>query len=322
MSGPSDPRAKEIFLGAVERPEEEREAFLNTACGRNAELKAEVLALLAHHEDVPEEKRPEVPDPASLLQKALKDRFTIEDRIGAGGMATVYRARDLKHERTVAVKVLNPELAVTLGAERFLREIRTAANLTHPHILPLFDSGEADGLLFYVMPFVKGESLRDRLAREGQLPVEEAVQIAREVADALGYAHEEGVVHRDVKPANIMLEGGHALLADFGIARARARAGEKRLTGSGMSPGTPSYMSPEQATGKEALDGRTDQYALACVMFEMLVGHPPFTGTGIDTILRQHVTADPPSVTQIRPSVPSGVATVIWSPPRKRVQLD
>ena len=245
------------------------------------------------------------------LVAALADRYAIESEIDTGGMATVYRARDLRHERTVAIKVLRPDLAEAIGADRFLREIRTTANLSHPHILPLFDSGEAAGLLYYVMPFVEGESLRDRLDREGQLPVEDAVQIAREVAEALDYAHEKGVIHRDIKPANIMLERGHALLADFGIAQAKAGAGETRLTGMGMSLGTPAYMSPEQISGEGAVDGRSDQYALGCVLYEMLAGHPPFTGSDIQTVMRQHLAADAPKVTGARAMVPSGVAKAI-----------
>ncbi len=245
------------------------------------------------------------------LTTALSDRYAIESEIDSGGMATVYRARDLKHDRTVAIKVLRPDLAEAIGADRFLREIRTTANLSHPHVLPLFDSGEADGFLFYVMPFVKGESLADRLEREGQLPVEDAVQIAREVADALAYAHKNGVIHRDIKPANIMLDEGHALLADFGIAQARAGAEETKLTGSGMSLGTPSYMSPEQIAGDREVDGRADQYALGCVLFEMLAGHPPFTGADIQTVMRQHLAAEAPSVTQARLTVPKGVAKAV-----------
>jgi len=245
------------------------------------------------------------------LTKALADRYRIEREIGSGGMATVFLAQDLKHERQVAVKVLNPDLAQTLGVERFLREIKTAANLTHPHILPLFDSGEADGFLFYVMPHVKGESLRARLTKEKQLPVEDAVQITREIADALAYAHEEGVIHRDVKPANIMLEAGHAVLADFGVAHAVAEAKDERITRTGTSLGTPSYMSPEQATVEQDLDGRSDQYALGCVLYEMLAGHPPFTGAQVEAVVRQHLTEEPPSVTQARPSVTEEVVRVI-----------
>ena len=209
-------------------------------------------------------------DDQERLKAALADRYAIVREIGSGGMATVYLAQDLKHERQVAVKVLNPDLAQSLGAERFLREIKTAANLTHPHILPLFDSGEADGFLFYVMPFAKGESLRTRLTKEKQLPVEDAIQITREIVDALAYAHREGVIHRDVKPANVMLDEGHAMLADFGVAHAVAEAKDDRITRTGTSLGTPDYMSPEQATGEQNLDGRSDQYALACVLYEML----------------------------------------------------
>ncbi len=250
-------------------------------------------------------------DATDRLTTALSDRYAIEAEIDSGGMATVYRARDLKHDRTVAIKVLRPDLAEAIGADRFLREIRTTANLSHPHVLPLFDSGEADGFLFYVMPFVKGESLRDRLEREDQLPIEDAVQIAREVAEALAYAHKNGVIHRDIKPANILLDEGHALLADFGIAQARAGAEETKLTGSGMSLGTPSYMSPEQIAGDREVDGRADQYALGCVLFEMLAGTVPFTGGDIQTVMRQHLAADAPSVTQARPSVPKGVAKAL-----------
>jgi len=245
------------------------------------------------------------------LTAALSDRYRVESEIDSGGMATVYRARDLKHERTVAIKVLRPDLAEAIGADRFLKEIRTTANLSHRNILPLHDSGEAAGLLYYVMPFVEGESLRDRLDREGQLPVEDAVQIAREVAEALDYAHEKGVIHRDIKPANIMLERGHALLADFGIAQAKAGADETRLTGMGMSLGTPAYMSPEQISGEGTVDGRSDQYALACVLYEMLAGHPPFTGADIQTVMRQHLAAEAPKVTGARATAPTGVAKAI-----------
>jgi tRNA A-37 threonylcarbamoyl transferase component Bud32/tetratricopeptide (TPR) repeat protein len=250
-------------------------------------------------------------DTEERLREALAKRYWIESEIGSGGMATVYLAQDLKHNRRVAVKVLNPELAQSLGAERFLREIETAANLRHPHILPLFDSGEAEGFLFYVMPYVKGESLRSRLTQEKQLPVEDAIQITREIADALAYAHEEGVIHRDVKPANIMLEAGHAVLADFGIAHAVAEAKDQRLTRTGTSLGTPGYMSPEQAMGEEDLDGRSDQYALGCVLYEMLAGHPPFTGVQVEAVVRQHLTEQPPPVTKARPTVTTQVAEVI-----------
>jgi len=245
------------------------------------------------------------------LRAALADRYIIEREIGVGGMATVYLARDLKHDRQVAVKVLDPELAQSLGAERFLREIKTAANLTHPHILPLHDSGEVDGFLFYVMPYVKGESLRARLTSEKQLPVEDAVQIAREIADALAYAHKEGVVHRDVKPANIMLEEGHAVLADFGVAHAVAEASGDRITRTGTSLGTPSYMSPEQASGAGALDGRSDVYSLGCVLFELLAGEPPFTGPTSAAILARQVHGRLPSLAVVRPNLPKGLVKAV-----------
>src|SRR5438093_321942 len=212
------------------------------------------------------------------LRTALNDRYRIEREIGAGGMATVYLAHDLRHDRPVAIKVLHPELAAALGAERFLSEIKTTAKLQHPHILPLLDSGEADGLLFYVMPYVSGETLRTRLEREKQLPIADALRIAREAADALGAAHGLGIVHRDIKPENILLQGGHALVADFGIALAVQQAGGHRMTQTGLSLGTPQYMSPEQAMGERAIDARADIYALGAVTYEMLVGEPPFTG--------------------------------------------
>ena len=223
-------------------------------------------------------------------------------------MATVFLAEDLKHHRKVAIKVLKPELAVALGAERFLREIETTANLRHPHILPLYDSGQAAEFLYYVMPFVDGESLRDRLQREKQLPIEEALQISREVADALGYAHSRGVVHRDVKPENILLEGGHAVVADFGIARAVSAAGGERLTSTGMAVGTPYYMSPEQAAAGEDVDGRSDLYSLGCVLYEMLAGQPPFTGPTAQAVTRQHLVTQAAPITDLRPTVPPSIA--------------
>src|SRR5712671_1243391 len=214
------------------------------------------------------------------LQAALVERYAIERELGQGGMAVVFLAQDLKHRRAVAIKVLRPELAMALGADRFLGEIETVAGLAHPHILPLYDSGEAAGFLYYVMPYVEGESLRDRLTREKQLPQDDALRIATEVAGALAYAHSRGVVHRDIKPENIMLSGGTAVVTDFGIARAVSAAGQSRhLTETGTIIGTPAYMSPEQATGATEIDGRSDQYSLACVVYEMLVGAPPFTGS-------------------------------------------
>jgi len=226
-------------------------------------------------------------------------------------MATVYLAEDLKHHRQVAIKVLAPELAAALGPDRFLREIEVSARLSHPHILPLYDSGEAAGFLYYVMPFVDGESLRDRLTRERQLPLDDALQITREVADALSYAHSHSVVHRDIKPENILLESGHAVVADFGIARAISTARGEHLTATGVAIGTPAYMSPEQVDGSSDIDGRSDLYSLGCVLYEMLAGQPPFTGPTVDSVVRQQQAAEPPDITVIRPAVPAWVATAL-----------
>jgi tRNA A-37 threonylcarbamoyl transferase component Bud32 len=223
-------------------------------------------------------------------------RYTIERELGRGGMATVYRARDLRHHRAVALKVLHPEFAASVGGDRFSREIRVLASLHHPHILPLFDSGEHEGAVFYVVPCVEGESLRHRLERERQLPLEEALRITREVADALDYAHRHDVIHRDVKPENILLEEGHAIVADFGVARALTRAIGESSTTAGMVVGTPAYMSPEQASGDEDLDGRSDQYSLACVLYEMLAGAPPFSGTTPRATMARRFTEPPPSL--------------------------
>ena len=247
----------------------------------------------------------------ALLSASLADRYRIERVLGAGGMATVYLAHDLKHDRRVAIKVLRNELAAVIGADRFLSEIKTTANLQHPHILSLFDSGAVDGTVFYVMPYVEGESLRDQLAREKQLPLEDALRIGREVADALQYAHAHGVIHRDIKPENILLQGGHALVADFGIALAASKVGGNRMTETGMSLGTPQYMSPEQAMGERELDARTDIYALGCVMFEMLAGEPPFTGPTAQAIVAKVVTAPAPSVRSKRDTVPEYVDDAI-----------
>jgi serine/threonine-protein kinase len=245
------------------------------------------------------------------LQETLASRYRIDRELGAGGMAVVFLAEDLRHRRQVALKVLRPELAAEIGPERFLREIETAARLTHPHILPLHDSGEAGGFLYYVMPYVEGESLRGRLTREKQLPLDDALQIAREVADALSYAHSHEVVHRDIKPENILLQSGHAVVADFGIARAITVAGGGTLTGAGMALGTPAYMSPEQATGSRALDGRSDLYSLGCVLYEMLAGQPPFNGPTVESLVHQHLTAEAPSITTLRPAVPGWVAAAV-----------
>ena len=252
-----------------------------------------------------------MPDTFERLRAALADRYAIERELGSGGMATVYLAQDVKHHRPVAIKVLRSELAAALGPERFLREIEIAARLTHPHILPLYDSGEADGLLYYVMPYVEGETLRDRLEREKQLPLDDALQLAREVADALSYAHSHDVIHRDIKPENILLQSGHAVVADFGIARAITAAGGERLTETGIAVGTPSYMSPEQAAGSKDLDGRSDLYSLGCVLYEMLAGQPPFTGPTVESVVQQHLAAEPPSIVNIRPAVPAEIAAAL-----------
>src|SRR5687767_15633143 len=219
-------------------------------------------------------------------------------------MATVYLAEDLKHKRKVALKVLKPELAAVLGAERFVQEITTTAALQHPHILPLFDSGTADGFLYYVMPYVEGETLRAKLDRETQLGIDEAVRIAREVADALDYAHRHGVIHRDIKPENILLHDGRPIVADFGIALAVSAAAGGRMTETGMSLGTPHYMSPEQATADKEISARSDVYSLASVLYEMLTGSPPHTGASAQQIIMKIVTEDARPVTQLRKSVP------------------
>ncbi len=252
-----------------------------------------------------------VVDQVDRLRAALADRYQLDSEIGRGGMACVYRARDRQHERDVAIKVLRPDLAAALGNERFLREILIEARLQHPHILPLYDSGAADGQLYYVMPLVEGESLRDRIRREKQLPLVDALRISSEIADALSYAHAHGVLHRDIKPANILLSGGHAVVADFGIAKALAGADPESLTGTGIAVGTPEYMSPEQGGGEAHLDGRTDVYALGCVLYEMLTGMPPFTGRTVQTVLARHRHDVPPSIDVVRPGLPSGVTAVV-----------
>jgi tRNA A-37 threonylcarbamoyl transferase component Bud32 len=252
-----------------------------------------------------------VVDPSSRLKAALEGRYRIERQLGEGGMATVYLAEDLRHDRKVAVKVLKPELAAVLGGERFISEIRTTANLQHPHILPLFDSGEADGFLFYVMPYVEGETLRERIDREKQLPVGEAIDIASKVAGALQAAHDRGVIHRDIKPANILLQNGEPLVADFGIALAVQEAGGRRLTETGLSVGTPYYMSPEQATADRDPDQRSDLYSLACVLYEMLAGDPPFTASTAQAVVAKILSGRPAPITEARPSVPAHVEATI-----------
>ena len=246
-------------------------------------------------------------DVPARLTTGLADRYRVGRELGQGGMATVYLAHDLRHQRDVAIKVLHPDLGAALGGERFLTEIRTTARLQHPHILPLLDSGEADGLLYYVMPLVTGETLRARLERDRQLGVDEALLIAREVADALQHAHGLGVIHRDIKPENILLQGGHALVADFGIALAVQTAGGQRMTQTGLSLGTPQYMSPEQAMGERTIDARSDVYALAAVTYEMLVGEAPFTGPTVQAIVARVLTEAPRGVSAQRKAVPEGV---------------
>jgi serine/threonine-protein kinase len=256
------------------------------------------------------------------LIAALADRYRIERELGAGGMATVYLAQDLKHDRQVAIKVLRPELAAVIGAERFLSEIKTTAHLQHPHILPLFDSGAADSFLFYVMPFIEGESLRDRLNRETQLPITDAIRIATEVASALDYAHRHNVIHRDIKPENVLLHDGQALVADFGIALAASKAGGSRMTETGMSLGTPHYMSPEQAMGQREITPRSDVYALGAMTYEMLLGEPPFTGPTAQSIVAKVMTEKParliPRRERIPPPVEDAVLTALEKLPADR----
>jgi tetratricopeptide (TPR) repeat protein len=250
-------------------------------------------------------------DELNRLQVSLADRYRIEERIGGGAMGTVYRAEDLKHHRKVAIKVLRPEYATALGPKRFLREIEITAQFRHPHILQLYDSGDADGQLYYVMPCVEGESLRGRVRRDKRLPVEEGLRLGAEIADALEYAHVRGVIHRDIKPENILLEAGLPLLADFGIARASQNEGDDRLTGTGLTPGTPDYMSPEQVAGEDDIDGRSDVYSLGCVLYELLTGRPPFTGDSARKVLNQHLHNEPRRLTELRPEIPEPVAAVI-----------
>ncbi len=251
-------------------------------------------------------------DAFDRLKSALSDRYTVEAEIGIGGMATVYLAEDLKLHRKVAVKVLKPDLAAALGPDRFLQEIDIAAKLNHPHILGLFDCGEADGFLYYVMPYIEGESLREKLAKEGELPVSDAVRILKEVVDALAEAHSSGVVHRDIKPDNIMLRGRHALVTDFGVAKAISEAtGRQKLTTEGIALGTPAYMSPEQAAADPHIDHRSDIYAVGAVAYELLTGRPPFTGTTQQEILAAHVTQAADPVTKYRESVPPALEQLV-----------
>ena len=252
-----------------------------------------------------------MPELLGRLQSALSDRYRLDREVGAGGMATVYLAEDVRHDRRVALKVLRPELAAVIGAERFLAEIKLTANLQHPHILPLFDSGEADSYLFYVMPFVTGETLRDRMNHERQLPVGEAIKITIEVASALDYAHRQGVVHRDIKPENILLHDGSAVVADFGIALAASKASGQRMTETGMSLGTPHYMSPEQAMGEREITARSDVYALGAVLYEMLTGEPPFTGNTAQAVVARVLTENPRPLTTQRHTIPRHVEAAV-----------
>ena len=271
------------------------------------------LAAVSSSQYLGNSRRNSLPAPLTMqqLRDALADRYRIERELGAGGMATVYLAEDVRHKRMVALKVLHPELSAVLGPERFLKEIELTASLQHPHILPLFDSGSADAQLFYVMPFVDGETLRARLDREQQLPIADALRIAREVADALQYAHDRGVIHRDIKPENILLQSGHALVADFGIALAVQQAGGTRMTQTGLSLGTPQYMAPEQAMGERAVDVRADIYALGAVLYEMLAGEPPFTGPNAQSIVARVLTTAPAPVSATRATVPPHVDNAV-----------
>ena len=245
------------------------------------------------------------------LQNELSDRYVMERELGRGGMAVVFLARDVRHDRPVAIKVFRSDVGDASGAERFRREIKLLARLQHPHILPLYDSGTIGETSYFVSPFVDGETLRERLRREDRLPIEEAVRLAVEVADALDFAHTNGVIHRDIKPENILLHDGHAVVADFGIARAMRRSGGEWTTAAGMTVGSPAYMSPEQANGDRELDGRADVYSLACVLHEMLTGEPPFTGRIAHMVIAAKLTGTPRSVRIARPEVPAALDAVI-----------
>src|SRR5687767_2868068 len=252
-----------------------------------------------------------MPTTLDRLQSALAGRYEIERELGRGAMATVYLAKDVKHNRNVAIKVLLSELSFALGPERFRREIDLASHLSHPHILPIYDSGEAEGELYYVMPYVEGESLRSRLNHERQLSVEEALRITCEIASALDHSHRKGIIHRDIKPENILLEDGQALVADFGIARAATALGESKLTSTGVSLGTPTYMSPEQGMADPNLDRRSDIYSLGCVLYEMLAGQPPFTGRTSQALIARHSLDQVPSLSVVRNTIPEEVEDAV-----------
>jgi len=307
-----------VFAQALERGLAKRAAFLDEACGKDAALRQEVESLLradaaaSGYLEPPAVRSLAQADPQVRLAAALSAHYRLERELGRGGMATVYLAHDLRHDRPVALKMLRPELAEALSPERrFLREIRTAARLEHPHILPVLDSGATEGLLWYTMPYVEGESLRTRLDSEGQLPVVEAVRLAREVADALEHAHAHGVVHRDIKPENILLSGGHARVADFGIAKAVEAAGGETLTVSGVLVGTPAYMSPEQGAGERPLDGRSDVYSLGCVLYEMLAGAPLWSGRSPLAVIAQRITESSRPLGAFREGVPAAVEQAV-----------
>lgn len=244
------------------------------------------------------------------LQAVLAGRYAIERELGRGGMAIVYLANDLRHDRTVAIKLLQPEITSSLTAERFLREIRITARLQHPNVLGLFDSGAEAGFCYYVMPYVEGETLRERLERQGPLALSEAIGVAADLCGALAYAHSRGVIHRDIKPENVLFSAGKAMLADFGLARAISE-GQRSITVAGMSLGTPPYMSPEQAQGLEQIDHRSDLYALGCVLFETIAGRPPFAGPSIGRVIQQHLQSPPPSLRDLRPDTPAGLDAAI-----------
>lgn len=326
-----------IVQGALAGGRDARDAFIRDACGEDDALRREVASLLAQHDAMGDEflERPAVgavgeSTDASIhaerkgisLAQALAGRYEIEHQIARGGMATVYLARDVRHGRRVAIKVMRDEVAAAVGVERFLEEIRVTALLQHPHILPLFDSGSAGSVLWYAMPFVEGETLRSRLTREGRLPLDEALRLAREIAEALEHAHARGVVHRDVKPENVLLQDGHALVADFGIALALEHAGGERLTRTGLTLGTPQYMSPEQAAGERVLDARVDVYALGAVLFEMVAGEPPL-GTGSRQLVLQRLLLERPATLASRradvpPAIDAAVQRALAKKPDER----